>query len=175
MFRALHRRRGRAATVVVVILLLALIGGGVWYFVLRSTPEKTVGAFLEAARAGDEEAMQKYLTERSGDADSPTIGLARHLAGKPEGEPKYTVGEPDISEDTATVLVGFPLGDTAQLLAGKDTFTVPFVLHREGQTWLIDAPDTWEQTLKTGLGSLLQYFMRFMLPGGAAGAPPMHM
>ncbi len=170
-----HRRRGSAATVVVVILVLALIGAGLWYFVLRSTPERAVSAFLEAARAADDALMQKHLTERSGDADSPTVGLAKHLAGKPEGEPKYTIGEPTISEDTATVPVEFPLGETAQLLAGKDTFTVPFVVHREGQTWLVDAPDTWEQTLKTGLGTLIQYFMRFLLPGGGVGGPPTHM
>ena len=176
MFRmgahALHRRRGSAGTVVVVILVLALIAGGLWYFLLRSTPERAVSAFLEAARAGDDALMQEHLTERSGDEDSPTVGVAKHLAGEPEGEAKYTIGDAVIAESVATVPVEFPLGETAKLLAGKETFTVPFVVHREGQTWLVDAPDTWEKTLKSGLGALIQYFTRFMLPGGATGAPP---
>ncbi|MBD3291462.1 MAG: hypothetical protein GF393_00950, partial [Armatimonadia bacterium] len=170
MFRTLHSRRGSAATVVVVVLVLALIAGGLWYFVLRSTPEKTVTGMLEAVRAGDEEALKAYLTEQSQEDAGLVLGLTRKLAGNATGKPRYTIDEPVISENVATVSVQFPLGDTISTLTGMETFNMPYVLHREGQTWLVDTADTQEELGKQFAGGVMNILRRFILPGGGLGA-----
>lgn len=169
MFRTLHSRRGSAATVVVVLLVLALIAGGLWYFVLRSTPEKTVTALLEAARVDDRELMNDYLTDRSIDGAPLVTSLTTRLAGRGAGEPDYSIGEAEINGNRALVPVQFPLGDTISAIAGVDSFTMPYVLHREGRTWLVDAPDTQEELARQAAGGLLDAFRRFVLPGGPPG------
>jgi len=171
MFRTLHRRRGSAMTVVVVVLVLALIAGGLWFFVLRSTPEKTVKGMLEAVRAGDEESLSSYLTERSKDSAPMVLGLTRKLTGGATAEPQYAIEEPAISENVATVSVQFPLGDTISTLTGMETFSMPYVLHREGQTWLVDAPDTQEELGRQFAGGIMNILRRFILPGGGPGGP----
>jgi hypothetical protein len=172
MFRKAHSRRGSAATAIIVILVLALIGGGVWYFVLRSTPEKTVGNLLEAARIGEDETMKDYLTEASRTDGGLVLGLTRRLVGDPTGEPEYTIGEPVIADGSATVPVEFPVGDTIATLTGRETFTVPYVLRKEGRTWLVDTADTREEIGRRVAGGALDTLRRFITPGGGSAPAP---
>jgi len=172
MVRTPHRRRGSAAAAVIVILALALIAGGLWYFVLRSTPERTVTTLLEAARAGDEDAMRDCLTERSATAHEMVTALTRRLAGRDSAEPTWSIGETVVSDDRATVPVEFDLGGAASLIAGVDSVTVPYVLHREGRMWLVDAPDTHAEALRQAAGGLLEFFRQFIIPGAPGGTFP---
>lgn len=171
MVRTPHRRRGSAAAVVVVILALALIAGGLWYFVFRSTPERTVTTLLEAARAGDEDAMRDCLTERSATGHEMVTALTRQLAGRDSAEPTWSIGESVVSEDRATVPVEFDVGGAASLIAG-DSITIPYVLHREGRIWLVDAPETQAEALRQAAGGLLEFFRQFILPGAPGGTFP---
>ncbi|MGI5816782.1 MAG: hypothetical protein ACOX9R_01660 [Armatimonadota bacterium] len=171
MIRALHRRRGSAAGGVIVVLVLALAAGALWYFVLRSTPQKTVGGLLEAARVGDEQMMLEYLTPQSRSEPGLVIGLTRRLAGEPAGEPQYSIGEPVVGETTATVPVEFPVGNTIATLTGMRTLTVPYVLHREGQTWLVDTAATQEEIGRRLTDSALEMLRRFIMSGGPIGSP----
>lgn len=171
MMRRMHRRRGSAATVVVVVLVLALVAGGLWYFVLRSTPEKTVEQMLEAARMEDRDLMQQFMTDREVEGAPIVVGLTLHLAGGGPGEPTYTIGEPEISDSIAQVPVQFPLEGTVTTLTGIDTFTMPYVLHREGQTWLVDVRDTQEELGRQAASGVMDVIRRFILPGGGPGGP----
>jgi hypothetical protein len=174
MFRTLHTRRGSAGTIVIVVLVLALIAGGLWYFVMRSTPEKTVRGMLEAARIEDRARMKEFMTDRETQGPPIVMTLTLRLVGDGVGEPKYTIGEPEISENLAEVPVQFPLEGAFSTVTGIETFTMPYVLHREGQAWLVDIPDTREELARQAASGVMDGIRRFVLPGGAlggAGAP----
>ena len=166
MFRLISGRHGGAESVVLIVIVLALAAASAWYFLLRSTPERSVTMMLEAARAGEEETMAEYLTARSPRGGTLPFILGRRLAGGPEGEPGYTVGEASIDNDRATVPVTFPLtGMTARLL-GRDSVTVPYVLHREQGTWLVDTGDTTAEIRREIAGSTFDLIERFIVPEG---------
>ncbi|MFW5866924.1 MAG: hypothetical protein ACOCX2_03845 [Armatimonadota bacterium] len=171
MFHRISSRRGSAGSVVVVVIVLALLAGGLWYFVLRSTPEKTVTNLLEAVRLGDEQMAAAYLTEASAVEGNLVMGLTRRLAGEPTGEPQYTVGEAAILEDRATVAVEFPVGGTFRTLTGVESFTMPYVLQREGQTWLVDVPETQEEVGREITGGALDILRRFISPDDSPDDP----
>ena len=166
MFGTCCRRRGSAASIVVVVLVLVLLAGGLWYFVFRSTPEKTVTNLLQAARRGDEERMAAYLTEGSRVEGNPIVGLTRHMAGEAEGEPQYTVGEREVTEERAVVPVEFPVSGTISTLTGMESLTVPYVLHREGRTWLVDTSDTQQEIANRIAGGAWDMVRRFIMRGG---------
>ena len=171
MFRRMQRRRGSAASVILVILILALVAGGVWYFVLRSTPKKTVTAMLDAARTGGEALVMDYLTERSRGREQMVVTMTRRLAGTGTGEPEYTIGDATTGENTATVPVEFPLGSTVSTLTGRETITIPYVLHREERMWLVDTPDTQTEAARKLAGGLFDALKRFFLPHARGDAP----
>lgn len=163
MSQSANVRRGAAGTVVVIVLALIVVAGGLWFFLLRSTPERTMASMLEAARAGDQPAMRAHLTERSSD-DGLVVTLTRRLTGGPEGEPRYSVGEAQIEEDRATVTVTFPLGPAISAMTGRDSLTVPYVLHREDGQWLVDERDTAAaagREITGGATGLMQDFLVF--------------
>ncbi len=162
MFRYANAREGKAGTVLLTLLIIAAAGGGAWYFIIRSTPENSVAMMLEAARVNDQEKMNARLTARSRNDESLVIALSRALAGTSEDEPTYTVGEAEITDDRATVPVTFPLSGTAAVVIGRDTVTVPFVLHREGMTWLVDSEDTGGELRSEIAGSTLDLIERFL-------------
>ncbi len=145
MFRSPHKRQGSAAGAVLVVILLALAAGGAWYFVFRSTPEKTVAAMLEAVRVGDQRTTAEYLTDVTATEGNIVMGLTRRLAADATGEPEYVIGEPEIVDDRATVPVQFPVGGTFRTLTGMESVTIPYVLHRQGRIWLVDVSDTQEE------------------------------
>jgi hypothetical protein len=165
-FRPGNRRRGAAGTVVVILLVLALIVGGAWYFVWRSTPQKTVRMMLEAARVNDEETMKDYLTERSPEGASLVTALSLRLAGDAGGEPQYTIEEPEMTGERATVPVTFPIGDVIGAFLGRDEVTVPYVLHRENRRWLVDTADTTDEIGSRIAETTLDALKRFLFPGG---------
>jgi len=169
MFRTASSRRGAVGTVIVVLIVLALLAGGVWYFVLRSTPEKTVSNMLEAVRLGDEQMAADYLTEGSTAEGNIVMGLTRRLVGEPTGEPRYTIGEPTIMEDRATVPVEFPVGGTFRTITGMESFTMPYVLRKDGQTWLVDVPETQQEVATKITDGALGILRRFISPDESSG------
>jgi len=165
MFGTMHSRRGSAASAVIVVIVLIALAGGLWYFVLRSTPTKTVTSLLEAARMGDAQMMANYLTEDSSGEGDLVIGLTRRLTGDATGEPEYTVGEAEITENRAVVPVQFPVEGMISTLTGMETFTLPYVLNREGRTWLVDTNETQQEIGNRVAGGALEMFRRFISPG----------
>ena len=163
-------RRGSAASVVVVLLAVALLGIGIWHFLLRSTPEKTLSQMLEAVRTGDEDTIRSHLTARSDAEGNLVMGLVRGLSGDPTGEPPYTIGESVVTDMRASVPVEFPLGDTFRRLTGKGSITIPFVLHRDGLTWLVDVPDTQDEVMQKVSDTMMDLIWRFVAPH----APPLN-
>jgi hypothetical protein len=173
MFRTHDSRRGAAGSALVVVLVLAVLGAGLWYFVLRSTPKKTVTNLLEATRLGDEQMASDYLLEPTTAGESLVMGLTRRLVGDATGEPQYTVQEPDITEDRAIVPVQFPVEGTFRTLTGMESLTIPYVLHRQGRTWLVDVTETKEEIGREIAGGAMEMLQRFLSPGGAPeGAVP---
>lgn len=159
-----QRRGGGAGSVVLVALALAIVAGGLWYFLLRPTPERTVTQMLEALQANDHEAMRSNLTSRSDTSGSLVIALSQRLAGDLSDEPRFSVAEAQIDGDRATVPVTFKLGRTISAVIRRDSFTVPYVLHREGINWLVDEPDTATaigEEITGGARELLERFFAF--------------
>ncbi len=169
MFHALHRKRRRAVTAVAVIIILALAAVALWYFVLRSTPHKTVSALLDAARKGDEVLMKDHFTERSAGKMDFVISMTRRLAGTEAGEPTYTIEEATVAEKTATVPVEFPISGTIATVTGRESVTVPYVLHREGRTWRVDAQDTQAEIADRFADSFFGALRRFFMPETPSG------
>ncbi|MFW6438207.1 MAG: hypothetical protein ACOCZ7_04250 [Armatimonadota bacterium] len=169
MLQTASSRRGSAGSVIIVVLVIALLAGGLWYFVLRSTPEKTISQMLEATRLGDEQTAASYLTEGSTAEGNIVMGLTRRLAGEPTGEPQYIIGEATVLEDRATVPVEFPIGGTFRTLTGMESFTMPYVLQREGQTWLVDIAETQDEVANQVTGGALDILRRFISPDTSTG------
>lgn len=165
LFRPRNRRRGAAGTVVAIVVVLALIVGGAWYYIARSTPQKTVRMMLEAARVNDEETMKDYFTERSPEGPSLVTVLSLRLAGDAGGEPEYTIGEPEVEGERATVPVTFPIGDAIGAFLGQETVTVPYVLHGENRRWLVDTADTTDEIRSRIADTTLDALKRFLFPG----------
>ncbi len=74
------RKRRTGLIIGVIVLLLLVVGAGsVYYFVLRSTPEKTLQAYCDALKNGDAQGAYNLL---STNAQSKTISqiLRRHFS-----------------------------------------------------------------------------------------------
>jgi hypothetical protein len=147
-------RRGRGILIVlVVVVLLAAGGGAAWWFVLRSTPEMTVEAYLAAAKAGDQEKVKSLLSSETvtiledlekqfGDAFSKAAG-AGGPAGMPVGAPdiEMQVGKASVQGDTATVPLEVKMGKAQMPPGFPDSAKISVDLVREGGQWKIDLAD----------------------------------
>lgn len=147
-------RRGRAVIIVVVVVLLLAAGGAAaWWFLLRPTPEKTVEAYVAAAKAGDQEKVKSLLS-------SETVTILEDLekqfgqafgkpgspagpAGMPPGGPdiEMQVGKASVEGDTATVPVEVKMGEAPMLPGLPDSMKMSLNLVREGGQWKIDLSD----------------------------------
>lgn len=147
-------RRGRAIIIVIVaVLLLAAGGGAAWWFLLRATPEKTVEAYVAAAKAGDQERIKSLMS-------SETVTILEDLekqfgegfskaaapggpAGMPPGAPdiEMQVGKASVQGDTATVPLEVKMGDAQMPPGFPDSVKVSVNLVREGGQWKIDLAD----------------------------------
>ena len=150
------RRSGAAVVIVIVIVaILAIAGAGVWWFVLRSTPEKTLRTMFAAQKRGDGEAFAACMTERS-QAYASAVGNA--LANSPQ-EFEYTLGDAEIDGDKATVPVTMPIPERVSQYSGQTEVTLKYALQKEGGAWKVDMQDT----IAAMMGGLM---------GGMGGGPP---
>jgi len=150
---------GSAGKIIAIILVLAIIGAAAgWYFVLRSTPEKTMKLMLEASEKKDTAAVtalfcakdQKSL-ESMGGGDMFPMG-ASPGAGK---EPKYKIGTSTITGDKATIPVTFEM-PKASMPAMPD-MTMTFALVKEEGAWKVDMQATMAEMFKgLGLGDMMK-------------------
>lgn len=66
-----RREQGRVLGILVVLVLLAAIGVGGWYFfIYMKSPQYALNQFLDAAKAGDTERVNRYA-----DATGPILGF----------------------------------------------------------------------------------------------------
>lgn len=158
MIRGMSKTGSTATSMLYGIAALALFAAGVWYFMLRSTPERTVEAFLQAQAERDMRKMENLLTEDSKPWVTK-IGQVTTTATE-SNEPAYEIGASHIDGDRATVPVTYPLPERAQHLTESGTFRLDYVLYLQENQWRID--------LETTMKSLLESLMR----GGEGMAPP---
>ncbi len=159
------RRTGAAVVIVIVIVaILAIAGAGVWWFVLRSTPEKTLHTMFRAQMAGDVETVRACMTERSQRWADRMGGMT---GGGSEQEFEYALGETEIDGDRATVPVTMPLPEQVTQYTGQTEITLKYSLHNEDGSWKVDMQDTM-----TGSIGGLMGLMGGMVGSGAAGGGP---
>lgn len=153
-----NSRRGRAAAAVVVIIaILAIAGGAVWYFVLRSTPEKAVATMLHAMQEGDQETLRSVLTERSQSFASMATGPMSMPLG--EGEEAFTVGAAEVEGEQARVPVTFPLPEQVSQMSETGMVDLTYVVHREEGKWKVDLEDTFKAMMSdmmSGIGNMVK-------------------
>jgi len=201
--RSRASRRGRAILIVIVVVLLLAAGGGAaWWFLLRPTPEKTVEAYVAAAKAGDQEKLKSLLSSETvtiledlekqfgeGFSKAATPGGA---TGMPPGAPdiEMQVGKASVQGGTATVPLEVKLGKAQMPPGFPDSVKVSLSLVREGGQWKIDLADQFrmaQQFAKAAGGSpeemekrvadmreAMKKFTEGVAEGGPAGAtkPP---
>lgn len=161
MFRSSFSRRGAAATVVVIILLLIIAGGAVWYFVLRSTPEKTVNAALMAAVEDNRGDVERLATADSRDMAAMYVsGMRRIIPPEtPEGqEHPWVLDEAVIDGETARVPVTVTLPSGVEMIFGSDQMTLDHVLHYEEGVWRLDVRETASAMADSALDSIFRRF-----------------
>jgi hypothetical protein len=149
MYRKSSRVGSAASTVVTIIAILALAGGAVWYFMLRSTPEKAVATMLQAQIDGDTEALKSVLTEDSQQWASMS-GAAMGAAN--QDAPEYEIGEAEIDGDDATVPVSYAIPEDMQQFTNTTEFEIDYVCQREDGAWKIDLADTMRSMMGGGMG-----------------------
>lgn len=136
------RKGGAGLWVTLVIVLLVVVGGGggVWYFAIRSTPEKTLQAFCDGWKNKDSKALYNTLSkkgqaETTPDKISQVFGLLA-VAGVTLKDCKYS--NVQVSGSTATANYVLTATDTK---TGKteDSKPTPLKLVNEDGTWKIDS------------------------------------
>lgn len=150
MYRISRRRGSAAAVVVVVVAILAIAGGAMWYFMLRSTPERAVATMLQAQADGDEEKLRSVLTERSQQWMSMSGGVVG-MAQRSGEEPQYEIGAAEVDGEQANVPVTFPAPEQMQRLTDRKELTIRYALRNEDGEWKVDLQDT----LKSVMGDLI--------------------
>ncbi len=144
------RRTGAAVVIVVVIVaIVAIAGAGVWYFVLRSTPEKTLQTMFRAQMNGDVETVKACMTERSQIWARNMTGM---MGAVPEQDFEYTLGEAEIDGRRATVVVTFPLPEEISRYTGQTEMKVSYALQKENGAWKVDLQDTVSATTRALMG-----------------------
>ncbi|MGC9319164.1 MAG: nuclear transport factor 2 family protein [Armatimonadota bacterium] len=154
-----RRRIGFAAlTVIVVLLILAAAGAAAWYFLLRSTPDRTVARLLQAQRDGDEETFKSLLTEDSRGQASLLMTVTSRLIQAGD-EPQYTLGDPEVDGESATVPVTFAAPRQMADATGVEEIRATYVLQRENGAWRVAAGRTLTQ-MSRDVMSLVREMMR---------------
>ena len=151
-----RRRSGKAlGTVFVVLLLIAAGMAAGWYFLLRSTPERTVTELMEAVRRGDDEALAELFTTQS----QPLIDTMGAAGGGPQiwqlmlfgdEQSDYTVGSATMDGDQAKVPLTMQSPDAVREITGADQYTMTYVLIKEDGRWRVDI-------MATGRSAMQQY------------------
>jgi len=152
---------GSAVKIIAIILVLAVIGAAAgWYFVLRSTPEKTMKLMLEASEKKDTAAVkalfcakdQKLLAAIPGGDKALFPASSSPGAGE---KPKYKIGTSTITGDKATIPVTFEM-PKASMPAMPD-MTMTFALVKEEGAWKVDMQATMAEMFKgLGLGDMMK-------------------
>lgn len=135
--------------VIVVVVLVVVVGAvAAWWFFLRSTPQRTVAQFLEAAKAQDEEKLTSLMTEETvklldqvqKDMEAQFGGMGAGVSGGPGMAAGLAmglsygakgVGKASIEGDKATVSLQRETGTGRAF--GQDLRLV-----KEGGKWKID-------------------------------------
>ena len=163
-------RSGRARGVVLVLVLLIAAGAAAWYFLLRSTPERTVAEMIVAARSGERvmllalfaENSQDLVTAFGGAAGGPPIWQQMLLGNE---QSAYTIGRATITGDRATVPLTMQAPDAIADLTDLREYTVDYALVREGWRWKVDVPATARDALVKYGSKLLRGGLQYGLIG----------
>jgi hypothetical protein len=150
---------GALVSIIVVVALVAIAGGAAWYFLLRSTPEKTVAKFLDAAQKGDTATVGTLMTEKSKSGADRVVAMFKQDQPKP-----CAIGKSVVSGATVMVTATTPVpAQAAAFLGGKTSLDVPFVCVKEKGKWCIDMEQTVQAIVKNMMSGAM----------GGAGAPGM--
>ena len=152
---------GSAGKVIAIILVLAVIGAAAgWYFVLRSTPEKTMKLMLEASEKKDTAAVKTFFCAKDQKLLAAMPGGEMLPMGASPGEkPKYKIGTSTITGDKATIPVTFeiPKGSIPAGMSVGPEMPMTFVLVKEEGTWKVDMQATMAEMFKgLGLGDMMK-------------------
>jgi len=167
MARQARRTGGSGKWIAVVVVVLVIVGAGGaggWYFLLRSTPERTLEQFLRAGMEGDRETVKACLSreslemaDRFGDG-MPGMGRAapRTSAGDDAEKPEvdYTIGSAEVEGDKATVPLTLKVPEAVAQRAGTTEFKMNYALVKEGGKWKIDFGATMREMMR-GFGGQL--------------------
>jgi hypothetical protein len=148
MYRLSRRTGSAAVTVVVIVAILAIAGGALWFFMLRSTPEKAVATMLQAQIDGDEELLKSVLTEDSQRWASMGAGAMR-MAN--ENAPEYEVGEAEMDGEQAKVPVTYTMPEQMQQMTNTTEVTMNYVVQKEDGEWKVDLAET----MKAMMGNIM--------------------
>ena len=153
------------AVVVVVLVILGAGGVGAWYFLLRSTPERTLEQFMQASTRGDQEAVKACLSSESLEmADSFGDGMAgmgrgapRTSAGDDAEKPEvdYTIGSAEVEGDKATVPLTLKMPEGVAQRTGTTEFKINYALVKEEGKWKVDLKATMAEMFR-GFGEQLR-------------------
>ncbi len=155
------RRTGSAAVAVIVIVaVVAIAGAAVWYFMLRSTPEKTVAQMMEAQIRGDNETVKNCVTERSQHYLTMPGAMTRGITDGEDEDIEYTVGEAEIDGDRAKVPVTVPVAERVAQISGMKDMTFTYALRREDGRWKVDFEDTLMELMGNARRGLLEMMPR---------------
>ncbi len=162
MTRMMPRRRGVVAGPLLAVILLIAIMAGIWYFALRSTPERTVSVVLAAVQEGDRDLLDEHLARDSVRwAEEYLSVMSQMMAGDTGDEPPWTVGEARVSGNEATVPVTVRVREGLALLSGSER-TIDHVVVLEDGRWKLDV----EKTARAAVGGIWERII------GAPAAPP---
>jgi len=121
-------RAGLVAVPAAAIFLLSLLVSATGCS--ASTPQRTVGDFISARIAGDEEKAASLTVEED---------LTDYIGGEPflyATDVSYNVGQGEVENDRATVTVTYLWGD--------QSVDIPYVTQRVGTKWKVALRETEE-------------------------------
>lgn len=129
------QRKSRAGLWITIIVLLVLVigGGSVYYFVIRSTPQKTLAAYCDGWKTSNAQEIYNQLdAAQQAKTTVSAIQKAMGLVSVVGGIKDCTVGSVQENGSTATAIVTITLGD------GK-TASETDTLVQENGTWKLDS------------------------------------
>lgn len=176
------RQTGRAALIVVVILVVVVGAAAAWWFLVRSTPEKTVEAYVAAVEEGNEAKILALMTNETAElmtqlkqqVESQFGPMPAQQAGPgmgtQMGEGIESIGKAKIKGDRATVSVKMkPITMGDMEIPG---FEQEIKLAKEGGKWKIDMAQELKASAKImGMmaGGKMESALKEMAEGFAEG------
>ncbi|HEY3283146.1 MAG TPA: tetratricopeptide repeat protein [Armatimonadota bacterium] len=167
--------RSPLGPILAFLLVLIVAGGGAgWWFVLRSTPSKTVMDLYAAQIAKDKTKFRALLTQESASVfpDQLLDAMTKAVdSAKPEDKKKPVVKSETIEGDTATVTLEKPLSSSGLMMGGGGG-DPELVMAKEKGKWKLDLIGTAVKSMDA-MPEQQKAMMKTMGPAMAARMGPM--